>query len=124
MFSKNLPVTGQGSDHEKVVAVTEAAMEQIGKLLVREKLDGHGLRISVVSGGCSGFSYKLDFVRESSPGDTVVEQDTLKIYLDPSSIDHLKGTTIDYKSSLMGSGFTFQNPIATGTCGCGTSFAA
>ena len=124
MDSKNLPDTGQGSDRVKVVAVTEAAMEQIKKLLVREKLDGHGLRISVVSGGCSGFSYKLDFERESNPSDTVVEQDTLKIYLDQSSIDHLKGTIIDYKSGLMGAGFTFQNPMATGSCGCGTSFAA
>ena len=124
MDSRNLPDTGQGSDRVKVVAMTEAAMEQIKKLLVREKLDGHGLRISVVSGGCSGFSYKLDFERESNPSDTVIEQDTLKIYLDPSAVDHLRGTIIDYKNSLMGAGFTFQNPRATGTCGCGTSFAA
>lgn len=124
MDSKNLPDTGQGSDRAKIVALTEAAIEQIKKMLLRDKLDGHGLRISVVSGGCSGFSYKLDFVREANASDTVVEQDSLEIYLDQSSIDHLKGTIIDYKSSLMGAGFTFQNPIATGSCGCGTSFAA
>jgi len=124
MDSKNPPNTSQGLDHVKVVSVTEAAMEQINKLLTREKLDGHGLRISVVSGGCSGFSYKLDFERESNPSDTVVEQDKLKIYVDQSTVDHLKGTIIDYKSSIMGAGFTFQNPKATGTCGCGTSFAA
>lgn len=124
MDSKNLPDIGQGSDRAKIVALTEAAIEQIKKMLLRDKLDGHGLRISVVSGGCSGFSYKLDFVREANASDTVVEQDSLEIYLDQSSIDHLKGTIIDYKSSLMGAGFTFQNPIATGSCGCGTSFAA
>lgn len=124
MDSKNLPDTGQGSDRAKIVALTEAAIEQIKKMLLRDKLDGHGLRISVVSGGCSGFSYKLDFVREANASDTVVEQDSLEIYLDQSSIDHLKGTIIDYKSSLMGAGFTFQNPMATGSCGCGTSFAA
>lgn len=124
MDSKNLPDSGQGSDRVNVVVVTEAAMEQIKKLFVREKLDGHGLRISVVSGGCSGFSYKLDFEREANPSDTVVEQDTLKIYLDQSTVDHLRGTIIDYRSDLMGAGFTFQNPIATGSCGCGTSFAA
>ncbi len=124
MDTEILPDTGQELDLGKVVAVTEAAMGQIKKMLVRDKLDGHGLRISVVSGGCSGFSYKLDFEKESNPSDTVVEQGTLKIYLDQSTVDHLKGTTIDYKSSLMGAGFTFQNPKATGSCGCGTSFAA
>ena len=124
MASKTLPDTGQESDRMEVVALTEAAIEQIKKMLLRDKLDGHGLRISVVSGGCSGYSYKLDFAKESNPGDIVVDQDTLKIYLDPSSIDHLKGTVIDYKSSLMEAGFTFQNPMATGSCGCGTSFAA
>ncbi|MCZ6625124.1 MAG: iron-sulfur cluster assembly accessory protein [Deltaproteobacteria bacterium] len=124
MDSKKLTDTGQGSNRVKVVALTKDAIEQIKKLLVREKLNGHGLRINVVSGGCSGYSYKLDFVREANPSDTVVEQDSLKIYLDQSSIDHLKGTTIDYKSSLTGAGFTFQNPMATGSCGCGTSFAA
>ena len=124
MDSIKLPEPGQETDSVKLVSLTEAAMEQINKLLVRDKFDGQGLRISVVSGGCSGYSYKLDFVRESSPGDTIVEQDTLKIFLDPSSIDHLKGTVIDYKSNLMAASFTFQNPKATGTCGCGTSFAA
>lgn len=124
MDPKKLPDTGQGSERVKVVALTEAAMEQIKKLLAREKLVGHGLRISVVSGGCSGFSYKLDFERESSPGDTVVEQDMLKIYLDQSTVDHLRGTIIDYRSGIAAAGFTFQNPRSTGTCGCGTSFAA
>lgn len=104
--------------------LTDKAVQQVRALLARENLDGYGLRVAVTSGGCSGFSYGLDFEKETKPGDVVLEMDGLKIYMNESSAKHLKGTTIDYESGLQAAGFKFINPNATGTCGCGTSFSA
>ena len=104
--------------------LTENAIAQAKTILARENLEGYGLRVSVVGGGCSGHSYGLDFEKEAKPGDTVLEMDGLKVYLDASSRKYLKGTVIDYASGLQGAGFKFNNPNATATCGCGTSFSA
>ena len=93
-------------------------------LLTRDKLAGHGLRVSVTDGGCSGFSYKLDFEKEKKPGDSVLEFNDVRVYVDSNSAPYLKGTVIDFVSGLYGGGFKFSNPNATGTCGCGTSFSA
>ena len=111
------------SQESVAVQLTESAVKQVQKLLHGENLEGYGLRISTVTGGCSGFSYKLDFERVMKPDDAVVEQDGLKVYVDGSTLENIKGTVIDYKSGRMASGFTFENPKAAGTCGCGTSFA-
>jgi len=104
--------------------LTEKAVQQVKALLARDNRKDHGLRVSVADGGCSGFSYKLDFAKEEAPGDLVLELGNLKVYVDSSSVPHLKGTTIDYVTSLYGGGFKFSNPNASGTCGCGTSFSA
>lgn len=115
----------QGVETEALnMTLTEKAIEQIKTLLARDNRKDHGLRVSVADGGCSGFSYKLDFAKEEAPGDLVLELDNLKVYVDPNSVAHLKGTTIDYVTSLYGGGFKFTNPNASGTCGCGTSFSA
>ena len=106
------------------LTLTPKAIQQVKALLARNKHEDYGLRISVVDGGCSGFSYKLDFAKQEEPGDLVLELDNLKVYVDSNSLPHLKGTTIDYVSSLYGGGFKFSNPNASGTCGCGTSFSA
>jgi len=106
------------------LTLTEKAIEQVKALLARDSRKDHGLRVSVADGGCSGFSYKLDFAKKEEPGDLVLEQGDLKVYVDSKSVAHLKGTTIDYVSSLYGGGFKFSNPNASGTCGCGTSFSA
>lgn len=106
------------------LTLTEKAIEQVKALLARDNRKDHGLRVSVADGGCSGFSYKLDFAKEEAPGDLVLELNNLKVYVDPNSVAHLKGTTIDYVNSLYGGGFKFSNPNASGTCGCGTSFSA
>ncbi|HEY7166431.1 MAG TPA: iron-sulfur cluster assembly accessory protein [Candidatus Binatia bacterium] len=106
------------------LALTPAAITQVRKLLVRDDRAGHALRISVTDGGCSGFSYKLDFEKEQRPGDAVLDFDDLRVFIDPKSIQYLKGTVIDFVSGLYGGGFKFTNPNATGTCGCGTSFSA
>lgn len=104
--------------------LTEKAIRQVKTLLAQKKLDGHGLRVAVAGGGCSGFSYGLDFEKDMKPGDAVLEMDGLNVYIDPTSAKYLNGTVIDYVSGLYGGGFKFSNPNATGTCGCGTSFSA
>jgi len=112
------------SDSALGLTLTEKAVQQIRNLLTRDKLVGHGLRVSVAGGGCSGFSYKLDFEKEQKPGDSVLEFADVRVYVDSDSAPYLKGTIIDFVSGLYGGGFKFSNPNATGTCGCGTSFSA
>ena len=118
--STHIHDTGDGPG----LKLTDAAIRQVKTILARENMEDHGLRVAVVSGGCSGFSYALDFANQARPDDVVLTMDGLKIYLDPPSAQHLTGTVIDYASSLQESGFKFTNPNAKGTCGCGTSFSA
>jgi iron-sulfur cluster assembly protein len=106
------------------LTLTDKAVQQIKNLLARDKLNGQGLRISIADGGCSGFSYKLDFEKEKKSDDNVLEFDDVRVYVDSNSAPYLKGTVIDFVSGLYGGGFKFSNPNATGTCGCGTSFSA
>ena len=104
--------------------LTDSAIEQVKKLLVRDNRTGHGLRVSVTDGGCSGHSYKLDFDKEPRAGDTVLDQNGVKVFVDGASAPFLLGMIIDFESGLYGGGFKFSNPNATATCGCGTSFSA
>ncbi|HSF58312.1 MAG TPA: iron-sulfur cluster assembly accessory protein [Candidatus Binatia bacterium] len=104
--------------------LTEKAIQQVKLLLARDHREGHGLRVSVTDGGCSGFSYRLDFAEEEKPGDIVLETDGLRVFVDSTSAPYLKGMTIDYVAGLYGGGFKFINPNASATCGCGTSFSA
>jgi iron-sulfur cluster assembly accessory protein len=104
--------------------LTETAIEQVKKLLARDNRHDHGLRVAVTDGGCSGHSYKLDFDKEERPGDTVINANGVRVYVDPNSAPFLQGITIDFESGLYGGGFKFSNPNATATCGCGTSFSA
>ena len=104
--------------------LTSSAVEQVKKLLSRDDRSGHGLRVSVTDGGCSGHSYKLDFDKERKTGDTVLDQSGVTIFVDSASAPLLQGMIIDYESGLYGGGFKFSNPNATATCGCGTSFSA
>jgi len=83
-----------------------------------------GLRVQVVPGGCSGLNYKLALEREAGEKDQVLDSEGVTLYVDPKSMLFLSGIQIDYTESMMGSGFQFSNPNATGTCGCGTSFTA
>jgi iron-sulfur cluster assembly protein len=115
----------QTSQESRVdIRLTENAVQQVKDLLTRNKLVDHALRISVSDGGCSGFSYQLNFEKEQKPGDIVLNLDDVEVYVDPKSVPFLQGTVIDFVSGLYGGGFKFTNPNATGTCGCGTSFSA
>jgi iron-sulfur cluster assembly accessory protein len=109
---------------ETSLKITASAVAQVKTLLAREGLEGYGLRVGVTGGGCSGFSYMLDFEHHEKPGDKIVEAEGIKLYVDEGSFQHLQGTVIDYVTGLQGAGFKFINPNATGTCGCGTSFSA
>lgn len=102
------------------IALTVRAAEKIQKLLAGTN-EANGLRVQVVEGGCSGFEYKM-VVGERAAEDQVFEKNGARIFLDPKSMLHLNGTELDYKDSLMQSGFVFNNPNVKGTCGCGTSF--
>jgi iron-sulfur cluster assembly accessory protein len=106
------------------LSLTASAVEQIRKLLARDSRQSCGLRVGVTDGGCSGFSYKLDFDNQQRPDDVVLELDGVKVFVDTGSTPYLVGTVIDYIPGLYGGGFKFSNPNATATCGCGTSFSA
>ena len=86
--------------------------------------DHHALRVSVVGGGCSGFSYQLSFDDQTQDGDDVIDYEGVRVLVDATSAQYLVGTQIDFVSSLNGGGFKFSNPKATHTCGCGSSFNA
>ena len=103
--------------------ITQNAIKMVKKALEEENLTGHGLRIAVQGGGCSGLQYALDFTNESRMGDNVFLVDGLNVYIDMASLQFLNGAEIDYVSGLNGSGFKFNNPNATRTCGCGHSFS-
>jgi iron-sulfur cluster assembly accessory protein len=106
--------------------VSEAAAVEIKKFMEAESdlPDTAGLRVRVVPGGCSGFQYSLNVEEESRQGDFLVEQHGIRLFVDMFSAQYLNGVLVDYTSNMMGSGFTFENPNATGGCGCGTSFSA
>ncbi len=106
--------------------VTPSAITEIKGFLAGEDdlPETAGLRVRVVPGGCSGFSYSLNIEEESKSGDFILEKDGIKLFVDMFSAQYLNGITVDYASNMMGSGFTFENPNATGGCGCGTSFSA
>ena len=105
------------------VVLTAKAVEMVKATQERENLQGYGLRVAVVGGGCSGFSYGLDLEKEPHVGDLVFDQDGVKVFVDPMSAQYLMGVHVDYVEGLQGSGFSFKNPNVKHTCGCGSSFS-
>jgi iron-sulfur cluster assembly accessory protein len=113
------------NDVPNFVSFTEKAVEMVLAAIEQEGLAGHGIRIGVAGGGCSGFQYTMDFEKEVKDGDLVLGQPGgLKLYVDPMSAMYLQGVTVDYIQGLQGAGFKFINPNAKNTCGCGSSFSA
>ncbi len=106
-----------------MIHVTPKALEKIRQAFAREGVSG-GLRLGVLGGGCSGLSYQFKFDPESRAGDHVFDFEGVQIYIDPKSMLYLDGMTLDYRESLMKSGFVFDNPHAEKTCSCGSSFSA
>jgi len=106
-----------------VLALTDVAVEKVKEVMSREGLKNGGLRVSIVGGGCSGFQYNLGLDETPREDDTIIEQDGVRLFLDPISQQYVYGTTIDYVNGLHGAGFKFVNPNAARTCGCGSSFS-
>jgi iron-sulfur cluster assembly accessory protein len=104
------------------ITVSERAARRIGEILKGEP-SGTMLRVSVEGGGCSGFQYKFDTERSRADDDVVIEQSGATVLIDPVSLNYMAGAEIDFVDDLIGSAFKINNPQATASCGCGTSFA-
>jgi iron-sulfur cluster assembly accessory protein len=106
------------------VKLTPTAIEMVRKMRAKEGLGAdHGMRIGVVGGGCSGFQYSLNFDTRKE-GDRVTDLGGVLVFVDEISLPYIAGTTLDYVEGLHGAGFRFDNPRASRTCGCGSSFSA
>lgn len=105
------------------IQLTEKAMTEIRKIMGQNNIpETYGLRVGVKGGGCSGLSYSLGFDKEARTGDKVISKDGVQLFVDPKSLFYLSGTELDYTDGLNGRGFVFNNPNASKTCGCGSSF--
>ncbi len=114
---------GSKARNIKMIQVSDSAARQVQLLKERDKLSTDDfLRVSVKEGGCSGFSYKLDFDKEKQTNDKVFECNGVQLIVDSKSLLYLMGMTLNFDGGLNGKGFTFSNPNASKTCGCGFSF--
>ena len=107
-----------------MIQVTSKAVQKIREAFAKQGVNEGGLRLGVIGGGCSGLSYQFKFEAQPRPTDKVYEFEDVHIYIDPKSLLYLDGMTLDYKESLIHSGFAFENPNAKKSCSCGTSFTA
>jgi iron-sulfur cluster assembly accessory protein len=104
------------------VTLSDRAAKRIGQILQKEP-DGAMLRVSVEGGGCSGFQYKFDIERAKAVDDLVLARDGAVVLIDPMSVNYMAGSEIDFVDDLIGQSFKIVNPLATASCGCGTSFS-
>ncbi|MCF4164814.1 iron-sulfur cluster assembly accessory protein [Zavarzinia compransoris] len=105
-----------------MIHLTDNAVNAVRTAIAGSTEPVEGLRVMVEAGGCAGFKYMMGLVAAAEPGDTVTEQDGVKVFIDENSRPVIQGTTIDFVVSLEGSGFTFDNPQAASQCSCGKSF--
>lgn len=109
----------------EVLTVTPTAVAEVRRYIEENgAAETAGLRVGVLPGGCSGFQYGLNIEDEAGEDDMILESNGLRLFVDPFSVQYLTGVEIDYVTTFQGSGFTFNNPNATGGCGCGSSFTA
>ena len=111
-----------GVEAAPLVTLSEAAASKLTELTAAENNPAIGLRVYVYSGGCSGFRYGMMLEDQPTPEDVTIESRGIKVYVDGQSTQHLSGAEIDYLDTLMGAGFTVNNPNAVSGCGCGSSF--
>jgi iron-sulfur cluster assembly accessory protein len=116
------PVTPESKPKAAPVSLTPNAVSKVKEIMAQQNPTPAGLRVGVVGGGCSGFSYSMSF--ENSPGmmDKVFDMEGLKVFVDATSVMYLDGCRVDYVETLEGAGFKFENPNVKSTCGCGSSF--
>jgi iron-sulfur cluster assembly protein len=107
---------------DQIITITEKAQQQIKEIaLLENTLGENGLRLSVTGGGCSGLSYKVEFSQKKEK-DNILNFSGIQVLIDPKSAIYLTGVELDFKDGLNGKGFTFENPNAKNSCGCGESF--
>jgi len=116
------PQIHENAPAQPLVGLSEAAAGKLRALVEAEQNPQIGLRVYVYSGGCSGFRYGMMLEDQPSSEDITVESKGIKVYVDPQSTQYLQGSEIDYLDTLMGAGFTVNNPNAVSACGCGSSF--
>jgi iron-sulfur cluster assembly accessory protein len=116
-------ITPQETTKKAPVILTPKAVTKVKEIMGQQNPIPAGLRVGVVGGGCSGFSYSMSF--ENAPGmmDKVFDMDGLKVYVDATSVMYLNGCIVDYLETIEGAGFKFENPNVKSTCGCGSSFS-
>lgn len=112
-----------GAEHSAApLVLTDSAVIRVRELMAMEQADDLKLRVYVTGGGCSGFQYGFDLTRETEEDDSLIDNDGVIVVIDPLSYQYLVGSTVDFETGLMGARFMVQNPNATSTCGCGSSF--
>jgi len=104
-----------------ILKLTPAAVKRIRELREKSGKPQAGLRVSLKEGGCAGFEYDMQWADEPKPGDDVVEQDGVKVYIDPGALLYILGSTMDYQEDRLKAGFVFNNPNQISACGCGES---
>lgn len=105
------------------VTVTERAFDRLAEIAAEAGNDAACLRVAVLGGGCSGFQYEFELAEAPAEGDTVIEGKGQKVLVDEESLPFLEGSVVDFRDELIGARFSVENPNATATCGCGTSFS-
>ncbi|MDE2364441.1 MAG: Fe-S cluster assembly scaffold SufA [Hyphomicrobiales bacterium] len=106
-----------------VISLTDAAAARVQDIIANADKPLFGLRVGVKNGGCAGMSYTMEMAERANPGDEVVEDKGVRVLVDPKAILFLLGTQMDYETTKLSSGFTFNNPNQTSACGCGESVA-
>jgi len=116
------PTTPETKPKASPVNLTSNAIKKVKEIMAQQNPLPAGLRVGVVGGGCSGFSYSMSFENNAGLMDKTFDMDGLKVYVDATSVMYLQGCTVDYVETLEGAGFKFDNPNVKSTCGCGSSF--
>jgi iron-sulfur cluster insertion protein len=106
-----------------LITLTDTASLKVKELIKAEGDEALALRVAVRPGGCSGYSYEMYFDKDFTPEDTLADEDGVRVVVDSASAPLLKGASLDYKDGLQGAGFAINNPNATRSCGCGSSFS-
>ena len=116
------PTNAPATPKAQPLSLTPSALTKVREIMAQQNPVPAGLRIGVVGGGCSGFSYSMSFENTAGMMDKTFNFDGLKVYVDATSIMYLNGCVVDYVETLEGAGFKFENPNVKSTCGCGSSF--
>jgi len=122
MATTTTPSTPETKPKVTPITLTPNAIKKVKEIMAQQDPVPAGLRVGVVGGGCSGFSYSMSFENNAGLMDKTFDMDGLKVYVDATSVMYLQGCTVDYVETLEGAGFKFDNPNIKSTCGCGSSF--